>query len=40
LTSKTENPDLKGELHLRKYNDANQRAFYGRWLELMTSNVA
>lgn len=37
LTSKVDNPDLKGEIHLRKYNDANQRAFYRRWLELMTA---
>ena len=27
--------ELKGTLHLRKYNDSNQRAFYARWLELM-----
>jgi ethylbenzene dioxygenase alpha subunit len=37
LNSKTEHPELKGEVHLRKYNDANQRAFYRRWLELMTA---
>ena len=37
LTSKVDHPDLKGVIHLRKYNDANQRAFYGRWLELMTT---
>jgi ethylbenzene dioxygenase alpha subunit len=37
LNSKIDNPDLKGEIHLRKYNDANQRAFYARWLELMTA---
>ena len=37
LTSKIEHDDLKGEIHLRKYNDANQRAFYRRWLELMTT---
>ena len=36
LDSKVEHPELKGEIHLRKYNDANQRAFYRRWLELMT----
>jgi ethylbenzene dioxygenase alpha subunit len=40
LTSKIENPDFKGEIHLRKYNDANQRAFYRRWLELMTAPAA
>ena len=37
LNSKTENPDLKGDLYLRKYNDANQRGFYNRWLQLMTA---
>ena len=36
LNSKTEHPELKGEIYLRKYNDANQRAFYRKWLELMT----
>ena len=35
LNSAIEHDELKGELHLRKYNDANQRAFYRRWLELM-----
>jgi len=40
LNSKTENPDFKGELHLRKYNDANQRAFYRRWLQMMTRPTA
>jgi ethylbenzene dioxygenase alpha subunit len=38
LDSKAEHEELKGELHLRKYNDANQRAFYRRWLELMTTD--
>ncbi|RYZ10938.1 MAG: aromatic ring-hydroxylating dioxygenase subunit alpha [Comamonadaceae bacterium] len=27
--------ELKGAVHLRKYNDTNQRAFYAKWLELM-----
>ncbi|HMS04419.1 MAG TPA: aromatic ring-hydroxylating dioxygenase subunit alpha [Burkholderiaceae bacterium] len=27
--------ELKGSVHLRKYNDSNQLAFYRRWLELM-----
>lgn len=40
LNSKTENPEFKGELHLRKYNDANQRAFYRRWLQMMTRPAA
>lgn len=35
LNSKIEHDELKGAVHLRKYNDANQRAFYKRWLELM-----
>jgi ethylbenzene dioxygenase alpha subunit len=37
LDSAAEHEELKGELHLRKYNDANQRAFYRRWLELMSA---
>lgn len=36
LNSRTEHPELKGTLYLRKYNDANQRAFYLHWLKLMT----
>jgi ethylbenzene dioxygenase subunit alpha len=40
LDSRIEDPDLKGTIHLRKYNDANQRAFYGRWLELMMTEGA
>ncbi len=35
LTSRIEHEELKGEIHLRKYNDANQRAFYRQWLKLM-----
>jgi ethylbenzene dioxygenase alpha subunit len=35
MDSRVEHDELKGNLHLRKYNDSNQRAFYGRWLELM-----
>ncbi len=27
--------ELPGEVHLRKYNDSNQRAFYRHWLSLM-----
>jgi len=37
LNSKIEHDELKGEIHKRKYNDANQRAFYRRWLELMST---
>lgn len=40
LTSRIEHPDLKGDVHLRKYNDANQRGFYRRWLELMSTPTA
>ena len=35
MDSRVEHEELKGTLHLRKYNDSNQRAFYRRWLELM-----
>lgn len=37
MESAIEHEELKGELHLRKYNDANQRAFYRRWLKEMTT---
>lgn len=37
MKSRTKHDELKGELHLRKYNDANQRLFYKKWLELMTA---
>ncbi|MBV1903835.1 MAG: Rieske 2Fe-2S domain-containing protein [Marinosulfonomonas sp.] len=37
LNSRIEHDELKGEIHKRKYNDANQRAFYRRWLELMST---
>jgi ethylbenzene dioxygenase alpha subunit len=40
LDSATQHDELKGELHLRKYNDANQRAFYARWLALLTADEA
>jgi ethylbenzene dioxygenase alpha subunit len=40
LNSATTHDELKGELHLRKYNDANQRAFYARWLELLLADEA
>lgn len=29
--------ELKGNVHLRKYNDSNQLAFYHKWLEMMTA---
>ncbi|CAG9263000.1 aromatic ring-hydroxylating oxygenase subunit alpha [Paraburkholderia caribensis] len=35
MNSEIEHDELKGNVHLRKYNDANQRAFYRQWLELM-----
>lgn len=38
MNSATEHEELKGTLHKRKYNDANQRLFYKRWLELMTKD--
>lgn len=37
LNSQVEHEELKGNLHLRKYNDANQRAFYRRWRDLMSA---
>lgn len=37
VNSKTQHDELKGELHKRKYNDANQRLFYKKWLECMTA---
>lgn len=37
MNSQTTHPELKGELHQRKYNDANQRLFYSQWLKCMTS---
>jgi ethylbenzene dioxygenase subunit alpha len=39
LTSKIEHDEFKGNLHIRKYNDSNQRAFYGHWLKLMTDEA-
>ncbi|PZQ59221.1 MAG: aromatic ring-hydroxylating dioxygenase subunit alpha [Phenylobacterium sp.] len=35
LNSKVEHEELPGNVHLRKFNDSNQRAFYGRWLDLL-----
>ena len=40
MGSEVAHEELKGSLHLRKYNDSNQRAFYGRWLELMCNEGA
>lgn len=37
LNSSVEHGELKGNIHKRAINDANQRAFYARWLELMTT---
>jgi ethylbenzene dioxygenase alpha subunit len=37
LNSKVEHDELPGSLHLRKANDSNQRAFYSRWLDLVTA---
>lgn len=33
--SEIRHDELPGEVHLRKYNDSNQRAFYRAWLERM-----
>lgn len=33
--SRIEHDEFKGALHLRKYNDSNQMAFYRRWADLM-----
>lgn len=35
MDSKVEHDELKGNVHIRKYNDSNQLAFYAKWLELM-----
>lgn len=35
MDSRLAHDELKGNVHQRKYNDTNQRAFYARWLELM-----
>ena len=35
MDSAIEHEELKGAVHLRKYNDTNQRAFYAKWLEFM-----
>jgi ethylbenzene dioxygenase alpha subunit len=35
LNSRVEHEELPGSVHLRKFNDSNQRAFYQRWLELL-----
>lgn len=35
MDSAIEHEELRGSVHLRKYNDTNQRAFYGKWLEFM-----
>lgn len=37
LNSAIEHTELRGSIHHRKYNDANQRAFYGRWRDLMAA---
>jgi ethylbenzene dioxygenase alpha subunit len=38
MNSEVEHEELKGTVSLRKWNDANQRAFYKRWLDLMCDN--
>lgn len=38
LDSRVEHGDLPGHVHLRKFNDANQRAFYQRWLDLLCAD--
>ena len=35
IGSQIEHADLKGTIHQNQLNDANQRAFYRRWLDLM-----
>lgn len=35
VDSRIAHDELKGTVHLRKYNDSNQLAFYRRWMELM-----
>jgi len=40
LDSSIQHPELKGAVHLRKYNDSNQRAFYRQWLKLMCDERA
>ena len=37
LGTRIAHPELRGEVHRNQVNDANQRAFYRRWLELMTA---
>lgn len=35
LDSRVAHDELRGSIHLRKYNDSNQLAFYRKWLDLM-----
>jgi ethylbenzene dioxygenase alpha subunit len=35
MRSRVEHPELPGEVHLGQVNDANQRALYRRWSQLM-----
>jgi ethylbenzene dioxygenase alpha subunit len=37
LDSRIEHPVLPGNVHRSQLNDANQRAFYGRWADLMAA---
>ena len=37
MGGRLEHEELKGNVYRGKYNDVNQRAFYGRWLELMSA---
>nr|WP_272886800.1 hypothetical protein [Phenylobacterium aquaticum] len=37
LNSNVEHEELPGNVHQRKFNDSNQRAFYGRWLDLVSA---
>lgn len=39
LGSETQHPELPGTVHKGAINEANQRAFYARWLELMQSET-
>jgi ethylbenzene dioxygenase alpha subunit len=38
LSRRIEHPDLPGIVYAGQYNDANQRAFYQRWADLMNAD--
>lgn len=39
LGSRVAHPELRGTVHQNQLNDANQRAFYRRWLDLMSART-